>query len=147
MTPFPKHQRRGGRAFDSSMKTGGTMRAWETATRRKIFTAPSARKPASIIVPRHDRLATDGRPDVQKFDRSRITPFNAQRPTPNFQRPIRGDRFSNARAIFAAFIGRWALGVECFPRASSTPLRFHSVYFSRCSLKNSIVLKKRKSTL
>src|SRR6266446_9886000 len=34
-----------------------------------------------------------------------------QRPTSNFQRPIRGDRFSNVRAIFAAFIGRWTLDV------------------------------------
>ncbi len=32
-----------------------------------------------------------------------------QRPTPNAQLAIRGDRFSNIRAIFAAFLGQLVL--------------------------------------
>src|SRR5258708_20278908 len=53
--------------------------------------------------------AEGGRIEVQNFCRSGTA--GIQRPTPNVQRPIRGDRFSNVRTIFAAFNGRWALGV------------------------------------
>jgi len=37
-----------------------------------------------------------------------------ERPTSNVQRPIRGDQFSNVRAIFAAFIGQSVLKFVAF---------------------------------
>ena len=48
-----------------------------------------------------------------------MNPFNAQRPTPNVQRPRRGERPSNIRGANSA---HWALGVEIHPRSQSHAL-------------------------
>ena len=106
-----------------------TRRVGGAPNRSHRFGAPPTRHGSRIILSvsssktRHPRLLWAGRSASRcHHSNTPSLPKRHERPvgfplaplrhsTPNAQRPIRGDRFSNVRAIFAAFNGRWALGV------------------------------------